>query len=146
MPGLLTLCPVSSGASYALWPVHRQVQRWVSRQYHRTSAQAWPPSATISEVGWWVPHSQQDALPCSVGGGLYCLVAVPPSCRSGGGVGSLVAVMVHRRSSAYTKLNLIRIFIAGEPAYFVIRAPGAARSVTHARRRAGPGGGRPRYG
>jgi hypothetical protein len=99
----------------------------------------------MSEVGWCVPHSQQDALPCSAGGGLYCLVAVPPSCRNGGGVGSAVAVMVHRGSAAYTKLNLIRIFIAGEPAFFVIRAPVKTRSVTGSRRRAGLGGGRRRY-
>ncbi|HMH90500.1 MAG TPA: STAS domain-containing protein [Streptosporangiaceae bacterium] len=38
-------------AGYLPCPVQRQVQRWVSRQYHRTSTQAGPPSATMSEVG-----------------------------------------------------------------------------------------------
>ena len=87
----------------------------------------------MSEVGWCVPHSQQDALPCSAGGGPYCLVADLASCPSCGGVGSLVAVMVLSRSLAYTELNLISRLTGSEPAYFLTKS---LVSVTE--RRPGP--------
>jgi hypothetical protein len=77
-----------------------------------------------------VPQSQHDALPCSAGGGPYCRIADPASCPNCGGVGSLVVVIAHSRSLAYTKLNLIRRIFVGEPTYFLIPSSG---DVTHRR-------------
>jgi hypothetical protein len=39
------------------------VQLLVSWQYHRTSAHALPPSATMLLAGCLVPHIQQDCTP-----------------------------------------------------------------------------------
>ncbi len=55
-------CAVWAGCDAPMGPglVRREVQRSVhalaSRQYQRTSAQAWPPSATIWWAGSWMPH------------------------------------------------------------------------------------------
>ena len=49
--------------------VHRQVHCCASWQYQRTSAQAVPPSATMTAVGICVPHSQQVALAGTLGCG-----------------------------------------------------------------------------
>ncbi|HYB85416.1 MAG TPA: hypothetical protein VEC76_01080 [Streptosporangiaceae bacterium] len=40
--------------------VQRSVHPCLSRQYHRMSAQALPPSATIWSVDRRIPHIQQD--------------------------------------------------------------------------------------
>ena len=67
-------------ACYTRWPsserriercsVQRDVQAPLSWQYQRTSAQAAPPSATMSDVSWRVPHSQHHALPPAASSGL----------------------------------------------------------------------------
>ena len=68
-----------SAAGYTRWPssnrriarcsVQRDVQLPMSWQYQRVSAHPETPSATMSDVGWRVPHSQHHALPLAASRG-----------------------------------------------------------------------------
>jgi hypothetical protein len=49
-------CVAPMGPGLARREVQRSVHAFASRQYQRTSAQAWPPSATIWWTGSWMPH------------------------------------------------------------------------------------------
>ena len=71
--------------------VQRDVQPPMSWQYQRTSGQLAPPSATMAETAWYVPHSQHDTRPSA---GSRRSLAAPPGLRAKGTAASLTVPII----------------------------------------------------